>query len=164
MKAKRTKFVSESGVTILETMIAAVVLLVGIVGVMGLMTVAVTMSEGAGETFTRTTEYSQDKMEQLIGLQFTDTTTDTTNGAGTALGLTAGGSTTSAQSGYADYLDSTGKPLSSATNAFYTRMWSISQSSPGSSTMDVITVVTTGLTQGGGGAKPSSTLVCYKSK
>lgn len=164
MKAKRTKTVSESGVTLLETMIAAVILLIGVAGVMGLMTVAASQTGSQGEILTRTAEYSQDKMDQLMALSFTNTSTDTTEGTGSAVGLTAGGSTTTATSGYVDYLDGYGNQLTSSTDAFYTRMWSISNSSPGSSTLDVITVVTTGQNTGGGGGKPSSTLVCFKSQ
>jgi len=160
MKGKKIKTVSESGVTILETMIASVILLVGIVGVTGLLTVAVIQNQDQGQDLTRTTMYAQDKMDQLMGLSFSDSLTDTTNGASSpGVGLSVGGSTTTATPGYADYLDATGKPLSSSTNAFFQREWSISVNGGGN--LKTITVTTVALVTKTQGAQPSSTLVCF---
>jgi len=161
-KAKRRGTAFERGVTLIETMFASAILLVGVGGVMSLLTLAVTQSEGQGEVATRTTQYSQDKMDQLMALQFTDSSTDTTEGTGNAVGLTVGGSTTTAQSGYVDYLDVNGDQLTSSAKSYYTRMWSISTNAGGN--LMTITVVTTGQNTGGRGAKPSSTLVCLKSQ
>jgi Tfp pilus assembly protein PilV len=49
---------SQRGTTLIETMIAALVLLVGIVPLMGLFTIAVATNAGQGEIATRTTSSS----------------------------------------------------------------------------------------------------------
>jgi hypothetical protein len=174
MKGKRIRTVSESGVMILETMIASVILLVGIVGVMGLLTVAVIQNQGRGEALTRTTMYAQDKMDQLMSLGFNDGTTNTTvypstPTGGTGLGGTMAGSATvggtnsaSPTTSYVDYLDGNGKQLTSYTNDFYTRVWSISTNA--GANLKTITVVSVGLLTKGQGPQPSSTLVCSKSQ
>ena len=174
MKGKRTKAGSESGVTILETMIASVILLVGIVGVTGLLTVAVIQNQDQGQDLTRTTMYAQDKMDQLMALNFTDNYTDTTvypsvAFGGQGLGGVMAGSTTvggtnpaSPQAGYVDYLDGTGKPLANSTGAFFVRLWSISTNA--GANLKTITVVSVALVTKTQGAQPSSTLVCMMSQ
>src|SRR5260370_26571493 len=80
--------------SLVEMMIASLVLLVGIVPLAGVFSVAVATNSGRGDIATRTTLNAQDKMEQLLALSFPDgssnTTvypTDTTAGAGgTGLG------------------------------------------------------------------------------
>jgi len=160
MKGKKIKAVSESGVTILETMIASAILLVGIVGVTGLLTVATVQNQDQGQDLTRTTMYAQDKMDQLMGLSFNDSTTDTTEGTSSpGVGLSVGGSTTTATAGYVDYLDATGKPLTSSTNSFFVRKWSMSVNAGGN--LKTITVVSTALVTKTQGAQPTTTLVCF---
>src|SRR5690242_1790591 len=83
----------ERGSTMLETVVALVILTIGVMGVMGLLTVAVTQNWNQGDRSTRTTEYAQDKMEQLLALNFTDGSSDTTvyptaSTGGTGLGGT----------------------------------------------------------------------------
>ncbi|HEX4785160.1 MAG TPA: hypothetical protein VH350_12515 [Candidatus Sulfotelmatobacter sp.] len=173
MNGKRTKPVSESGVTILEVLIASVVLLIGIVGVMSLFVVAVAQNKNGGENLSRTTEYSQDKIDQLMALSFTDSATDTTvypsaAAGGTGLGGVMAGSATvgsinpaAPATGYVDYLDTNGNLLTSSTGAAYSRLWRISSSATG--TLKTITVITVGF-KIGPGATPSSTLVCFKTQ
>ena len=69
---------AQCGVTLIETMIAAIVLLVGVCGILNLFTVAVSQNSRQGETATRTTVYGQDKMEQLLALSFNDASSNTT--------------------------------------------------------------------------------------
>ena len=65
-----------------------------------------------------------------------------------------------ATTNYVDYLDSKGALLTSSTGAFYTRMWSIADTT---TTLKTITVITKASSAGGAGGKaPSSTLVCMK--
>jgi hypothetical protein len=123
--------------SLLETMIALAILMVVSVGILAMTVLSITTTENQGHLAARTAEYAQDKMEQLLSLQFSDTKTDTSiasfvpdSNAG-APGLTAGGSVTygSPVTGYVDYLDGNGNPLGGGNNApagwYYMRMWKV---------------------------------------
>ena len=153
--------------TLIETMIAAAVLVVGLLALVGTLAVAVSDNWNRGDRATRTTEYAQDKMEQLLALSFTDTTTNTavyppaTTGG---TGLSAGGGITpgSPVTGYVDYLDNTGTQQTSATNAAYIRQWGVSVNGGGN--LVTIRVMVSALNVLGlSGAAPTVTLVCTKS-
>jgi len=118
---------SERGFSILEALIACMIMLIGIGGLMALFVVAAAKNSGQGDQATRCTEYAQDKMEQLMALQYTTTYTDVTssvvgsntvpNGCASGCGLTNGGTlcpsptTTSCPNGptvnYVDYYNQT---------------------------------------------------------
>ena len=163
---------SARGISLIETMLAVLILLFGLVSVMSMFAVAVTQNANQGEFGTRTTEYAQDKMEQLLGLNFTDSTTNTavyppaaTGGTGLGASLTAGGTvgsvnTASPATGYVDYLDFRGNLLANSTGWFYKRQWSISLDATG--TLKTIRVVAITRAQAGPGVMPSTTLVSYK--
>src|SRR5437762_8952748 len=68
---------SGRGVTLVETMLAALILMIVASGLLPLFTTAITQTERQGDVATRTTEYAQDKMEQLMKLDFNDGTTNT---------------------------------------------------------------------------------------
>ena len=68
----------QRGITLIETMVAAVVLLIGCGATMSLFSVAVAQISSQGDVGTRVTQYAQDKMEQLMVLSFEDFSTDTT--------------------------------------------------------------------------------------
>jgi hypothetical protein len=53
------------------------ILLVVALGILPLGVMAVTATENEGHLVARSTEYSQDKLEQLLGLAYGDATTDT---------------------------------------------------------------------------------------
>src|SRR5579862_200584 len=96
---KIARFEGQRGLSLIETMVAAVVLLVGFVATMSLFTVAVVQNSTQGDEGTRVTEYAQDKMEQLMALSFSDGATNTTvyppaSSGGTGLGGTMAGSAT----------------------------------------------------------------------
>lgn len=156
-----------SGIMLIETMIAAIVLMVGLLALMGLLTAAVTQNWNQGDRGSRTTEFAQDKMEQLLALSFPDTTTNTavyppTTTGGT--GLVPGGSITSGApvTSYVDYVDNTGSVQATAPTALYIRQWSIAVNAAGN--LKTITVVARALTSSSGaGIAPSATLVCTKS-
>ena len=164
------------GVTLLETMVAMFILLFGIVSVASLFGVAVGKNKGHGEVATRTTEYCQDKMEQLMNLGFSDGATDTTVFPSNPLGGTGLGGTMAANAtvgsvdptnpvaGYVDYLDETGNLLAgNAANAFYTRQWSITTDATG--TLKTISVITVALSGAGDrGTAPSTQLVSRKTQ
>ncbi len=67
----------ERGMSLLETLVAASVMLIGITGVMALFMVVAATNQGQGTQATRCTEYAQDKMEQLMALNFEDAASNT---------------------------------------------------------------------------------------
>lgn len=183
---RKTK--TQAGMTLLETMMALVILLIVSVGVMSVAGLAVSTTETQGHLAARTAEYAQDKMEQLLSLKFCDGGTDGLSGtdttqfpavAGTGatytgLGgcsdmingvpLTGGGlSTTSPTAGYVDYLDVTGSPVTSSGNWEYIRVWQISIPT-GSSQLKQISVLAQARTGVGSnnGLLPQSTVVAMK--
>lgn len=133
---------SQSGMSLIETMIALGILLVASAGILPIGMIAVETTENQGHLTARTTEYAQDKMEQLMALAWGDTVTDTTQfppcgpattpSCTTGTGLAVGGSSdptapvTSPGNGYVDYLDVTGNPSTVSGNWFYIRVWQIS--------------------------------------
>ena len=164
---------SERGIGLVETMVALLLMIIGLLAVMSLFTVASAGNTNQGDYATRTTEYAQYKMEQLLRLSFSDSTTDTTvfppaatGGTGLGSGLTAGNSvgsvnTASPVSGYVDYLDNGGNLLPSSSGWFYKRQWRIALDATGS--MKTVSVIAIARNAAGPGIRPSSTLVCFKS-
>lgn len=165
--------ISQAGTSLLETMIALAILLVVTVGIMSLATVAMSTTENQGHLAARTSEYAQDKMEQLMSLAYGDTTTDTTQFPSPSTGgtgLLIGGSAdpnspvTSPGTGYVDYLDLSGQPVASTGNWYYIRVWQIAYYGGGTN-LKQITVTAKVKAQVGApaGALPKSTLVSVKS-
>ena len=68
---------TENGFGLVETMMALTVLLVVALGILPLGIIATTTTENQGHLSARTTEYAQDKLEQLLALSYGDTTSDT---------------------------------------------------------------------------------------
>jgi type II secretory pathway pseudopilin PulG len=127
---------SADGFSLFETIMALGILAVVAAGVLPMALIAVTTTENQGHLLARTTEYAQDKLEQLQVLAFNDSTSDTrtfpaTNSGGT--GLTPGGSADTAApvASYVDYLDINGNVLAAPGGNppdtwFYRRAWQIS--------------------------------------
>ena len=124
----------DEGFSLLETIIALGILAVVAAGVLPLGLLAVTTTENQGHLMARTTEYAQDKLEQLQVLAFGDAQTDTRvfpaeDAGGT--GLAPGGSadTNAPVNGYVDYLDIDGTVLDSTGGPpddwYYRRVWLI---------------------------------------
>jgi len=173
--ARRTSLRSERGTTMLETVIALVILLVGVMGIIGLLSIAVTQNWNQGDRSTRSTEYAQDKMEQLMALTFNDGTSNTTvyptaSTGGSGLGGTMSGNSTvggvtsgSPVAQYVDYIDASGNLQTTSTGALYIRQWSISTN--GSANLKTIMVVVRAMIATTGGTVwPSTTLVSMKSQ
>ena len=59
---------SQSGVTLIETVIALAILLIVATGIMSVALVGIMTTENQGHLAARSAEYAQDKMEQLISL------------------------------------------------------------------------------------------------
>lgn len=177
----------QSGMALIETMIALSLLLVVAVGVMSLALISMTTTENQGHLQARTSEYAQDKMEQLLALAFCDATTDTTvlpANPGTGTGLAGcpvpivnpatgpggnGGSSNPAApaAGYVDYLDPSGNLLVGTNGAapagwYYMRVWQITMPA-GTNTLKQVTVtVQTKGEIGSGGLTPQSTVTALK--
>ena len=115
------------GFTLLETVFALSMLLIVAAGIMPLGLMAVKTTENQGHLAARTTEYAQDKLEQLMALSYGDSTTDTrvfpatdTGGSGLAIG------------GNAFYLtDGTGVRAITVTATPLIRNWWSSAAHPG---------------------------------
>jgi hypothetical protein len=143
----------------IEVLFACAIMFIGISGLMALFVVAAAKNAGQGDQATRTTEYAQDKMEQLLSLQYGDSTTCTvgpTNttdtsvctggGAGIAVpsGISSVGGVTSPVANYSDYV-TPGGISASAAGATYSRMWMISADTTRAGTPLTVTVVVTSL-------------------
>jgi hypothetical protein len=168
----------QSGISLLETLMALAILIIASAGIMSIGAVAMKTTENQGHLAARTSEYAQDKMEQLIALAYSDALTDTTQGVNctpsstpacnNGTGLAVGGSSdpTSPVTGYVDYLDNSGNVLtytggSAPSNWFYIRVWQVSQFS---TNLKQITVTAKVQSQVGssGGSLPQSTLASLK--
>ena len=147
-------------------MIALGILAVVAAGVLPLGLVAAKATENYGHLNARTTEYAQDKIEQLMALSYGDTATDTrvfpalaTGGSGLALG----GSTNTAApvALYVDYLDVDGDLVPGNGNWYYMRAWEITQVRANLKQITVISRVNA-LSMGGPGLLPQSTVSVLK--
>src|SRR5262245_15137912 len=169
----RDRFADESGTTLIETTIACAILIVGMAGLMGLTSMAVSITENQGHLMARTTEYAVDKMEQLLELTYGDAQSNTTvfptvNTGGT--GFAVGGSSDPATpvTGYVDYLDQDGNVLCTVSSActttppgtwFYKRVWQVAVVSANLKQVTVTTIVRTSV---GRTKLPQSSVSAYK--
>jgi Tfp pilus assembly protein PilV len=151
----------EQGFSLLETLIASLVFLVGATGILGLITTAALMNASHGAQGTRATEYASAKMEQLMALQFGDIVSDTramqtANSGGTGLGGSTASTTypsggnlvagTCANTSYCDYIiqgTSSDSVATSSSGAAYMRQWQIVVDSTGN--IKTVTVLVTPL-------------------
>ncbi len=129
---------SESGVTLIETLIAVVIAVVGVFSVGGLIFQGTVTNKNQGTEVTRATIYAQDKMEKLLSLNFSNCTqsassqpsgcnTTNVNASGWTDGLLAGGAigpsvqatcpSSGVSVGYIDFLDSNGIQLPGSSGA-----------------------------------------------
>jgi hypothetical protein len=103
----------EQGTTLIEVLVASALLVTLMAGLMSMAGLAISTTENQGHLAARTTEYAQDKMEQLMALAYGDLNSDTRtfpapNSGGS--GLAAGGSynVDAPTALYVDYLDANG--------------------------------------------------------
>ena len=143
---------SDRGVTLIETMVAVFVALVGVFGLGSVIFEATVFNKNQGTENTRATIYAQDKIESLLALDFVNcsksassqpascNTTGITASEWTQ-GLLTGGSVTPLQLecpaagplvGYVDYLDGAGLRITgsdcaatSSVSVAYVRQWEI---------------------------------------
>ena len=172
-RSGRGRFTSETGTTLIETSVAAAILLVVMAGLLSMASFATSITENQGHLAARTTEYAQDKMEQLLALAYGDAVSDTTffpAAAAGGTGLTVGGSSdpSAPVTGYVDYLDQSGNLLCSVaapctstpkTGWFYKRVWQISSPSTNLKQVTVTAIVATSVAKA---IQPRSTVVALK--
>jgi hypothetical protein len=160
----RDRLREEAGTTLIETMIACSILVVGMAGLLGLTSMAMSITENQGHLAARTTEYAVDKMEQLLELTYGDAQSNTTvfpstNVGGTGLGgnLAVGVTVGSANPqtpvvGYTDYLDANGNVLCTAGTPctaapppswYYKRVWQVTVPSANLKQVTVTAIVKT---------------------
>jgi hypothetical protein len=170
---------SERGISLLETVVALSILLVIAMGLLPLGVVAISTTETQGHLIARVTEYSQDKMEQLLSLAYDDGVSDTRARVATPFGTTSGGTGLAVGGSangaapvalYVDYLDAMGTPLdATGTTApagwFYKRVWQISliavpAGAPGVKQVAVTTIAARRV--GSIGRVPETTIVSQK--
>jgi hypothetical protein len=126
---------AEHGTTLIETTIASAILLVVMVGLLSMAALATTYTENHGHLEARTTEYAQDKMEQMLALAYSDSGSNTVVFpaaaiGGTGLAIGGGVNTAAPVNGYVDWLAYDGSLLGGGTTApeswFYERVWQVS--------------------------------------
>ena len=176
--------VRDDGFSLLETIIALGILLVVAIGVLPLGVIAVSTTENQGHLMARTTEYAQDKLEQLLVLSFNDSTSDTrvfpaATSGGTGLAIGGSADPTAPVANYVDYLDVDGHLLASAgTNVpadwYYRRVWRVEAVAAGNATCPAalpngclkrvtVTATARASSAGGLGIVPRSTVTALKS-
>jgi hypothetical protein len=167
---------SERGVSLLETVVALSVLLVVAMGLLPLGVVAISTTETQGHLVARVTEYSQDKMEQLLSLAYNDSVTDTRARVATPFGTTSGGTGLAVGGSanaaapvalYVDYLDGMGTPVDATGTTepagwFYKRVWQISLPAGTTGVKQVAVTTTAARRVGSLGRVPESTVVSQK--
>jgi len=168
---------NEGGFSILEAVFASFIMIVGIGGLMALFTIAVVKNAGQGDQATRCTEYAQDKMEQLLALSYTDTTSQvagattvcaTCTGYASGAGLTPTASCNltpaSPATNYVDYVSSGEVVSTTATGALYVREWCVQSNSNNTKTITVTVTsqFTTTINTGLQSMFPSTTLIAVK--
>lgn len=168
----------EAGTSILEVVIASAILVTLMAGLMSLVGLAISTTENQGHLAARTTEYAQDKMEQLLALTYGDTTSDTrvfpaANSGGSGLAVGGSSDPDAPVALYVDYLEENGD-LCVAGNAecgapvgttppdgwFYKRVWEVTQVSTNLKQVTVTATIARGF---GGAMKAKSTLTVLKS-
>ena len=159
------------GFSLLETVFALSLLMVVALGLLPLGVIATTTTENEGHLMARTTEYAQDKLEQLLVLAYNDSLSDTrvfpaTDTGGS--GLTIGGSAdpdAAPVDEYVDYLDINGSLIPSVGGAppdgwFYKRVWSVTL--PEANLKQVTVTATVKTAVGGLRRTPRSTVTALK--
>ena len=160
----------ETGSSLVEVVVALLILLTLAAGLFSMAGIALAQSENYGHLAARTSEYAQDKMEQLLVLSYGDTTSDTRvfpAAVAGGTGLAIGGSIdpNAPVAGYVDYLDARGNLLAAAgatppANWFYQRLWQVVSVSGSLKEVRVRAIVARAI---GRTQRPAATLVTLKS-
>ena len=167
------KLQKHEGFTLLETVFALSMLLIVAAGIMPLGLLAVRTTENQGHLAARTTEYAQDKLEQLMALSWGDSATDTTQPlpvpetGGTGLAIGGSSDPDAAVAKYVDYLDIDGNLVGAGGDGgdpadwYYKRAWQVSSPRANLKKIEVSATVRVA-SQGGVGDLPKSTVTALK--
>jgi prepilin-type N-terminal cleavage/methylation domain-containing protein len=170
MDTQVREIMTEKGFSLIETMVALALVIVVAAGVLPLSVVALSTSENQGHLSSRSAEYAQDKMEQLLALSYGDSTSDTrvfpapeVGGSGLAIGGSSDPATPI--QGYADYLSRDGVLIPSPTGAppdgwYYQRVWQIT--SPRANLKQITVTATVQRSSGASGLRPRATVAALK--
>lgn len=155
MRAIFERLKPETGTSLIEVTVACAILLVVMSGLMGMASLATSVTENQGHLGARTTEYAVDKMEQMLELTYGDAQSNTTvfpsvNIGGTGLAVGGGSDPAAPVVGYTDYLDASGNVLCTVATPctatppatwFYKRVWQIAISSANLKQITATTIV-----------------------
>lgn len=167
----------EQGTSLIEVLVASALLVTLMAGLMSMAGIAIATTENQGHLAARTTEYAQDKMEQLMALAYSDGSSDTRSFPALSSGgsgLAVGGSydVDNPVALYVDYLDVNGN-LCGTTGAaclapsgttapdgwFFKRAWRVEQASTNLKRITVAAATSRGF---GGSTRSTSYLVVLK--
>jgi len=177
------RLASEQGTSLMEVLVATAILVTLMAGLMSMAGVAISTTENQGHLAARTTEYAQDKMEQLLALAYGDSTSNTgvfpaTSSGGSGLAVGGSFNVDTPVALYVDYLDVNGN-LCGTSGAdcaapvgttppdkwFYRRVWQIADISPAgcpTSCLKQITVAAATSRGFGGATRAASYLAVLK--
>jgi hypothetical protein len=145
-RAVKARQHGEQGTSLIEVLVASALLVTLMAGLMSMAGLAISTTENQGHLAARTTEYAQDKMEQLMALAYGDLNSDTRtfpapNSGGSGLAVGGSYNVDAPTALYVDYLDANGN-LCGSTGAscvapsgttppdgwFFKRAWQIDDS------------------------------------
>ena len=164
----------ERGTTLIETLIATAICVIVVVSLAGLVGMSTRQAKDMGSTVAQASTLASQKLEQLMGMEFSDP--DTQCGTVPCINAqlcpsTAGtyptcGSLTADVTNFVDYLKFDGSPAASATGAdvFFIRRWSVAYDNTYPTSIRVIRVRVRGrtLNRDFGPAAPTSDVTSLK--
>ena len=141
---------SQSGTTLVETMIAIFICMVVVFSLAGLVSMATKQSKEMGTTAAQAAALAAQQMDIFMAIEFANTQ------------LNAGGSLTTDTTGYFEYLTvDGGSTTSTAADAFFVRRWEVSTTGlPAGLKLIRVRVERTGTVTG---VSPESIVGAYKS-
>jgi hypothetical protein len=171
LERRRARRRGERGISILEVVFALSLIMIVSLGLVPLSVMATMTTENQGHLMARSTEYAQDKLEQLLALAYVDIVSDTrffpaNNGGGS--GLTNGGSDDPAApvNLYVDYLRINGDLIPPAAGVpadwFYKRVWKVEQVGANPNLKRITVVATVRSSVGQISQVPRATVVSLK--
>ncbi len=159
---------NKGGFSLIETMIAMFIMVFALISLAQLMALAIVVNKNQGRDATKATGFAHDKMEELTGLAFTDTTTNVSVSpfsVTASTGLSAGGNLppTAPAANYSDTLDQFGARTTIPGSIAFTRQWQITNVN---ATLKQITVAVTSNKsfRSGNGALPVTVSVTLKTQ
>ena len=160
---------NKGGFSLIETMIAMFIMVFALISLAQLMALAIVVNKNQGRDATKATGFAHDKMEELTGLAFTDTTTNVSVSpfsVTASTGLSASVNTlppAAPAANYSDTLDQFGARTTIPGIIAFTRQWQITNVN---TTLKQITVAVTSNKsfRSGNGALPVTVSVTLKTQ